>query len=281
MSRSSATHPTPGLFLALVIGATWLCWIPAVLLSGAGPTWAVTALYYLGGVMPPAVAMIVLYTRHSAERQRDYWRRLLDVTRIRGRWYAAVLLTVPVLTGLAALLDVILGGSGCAPEALLQFLPRPFALIPFALFTLVVGPLPEELAWRGYGLDRLQERLSPLASSLLLGAVWTIWHLPLFGIDGTYQQGLGLGTQAFWLYMLDKVPQSVLMTWIFDNSRRSTLSAVLFHTMVNFVGELVELRPRAEVLYIGLWYVAAGMVAGLWHAKGIRLTRQSSNHHGV
>jgi len=277
VSRSSFTRPTPGMFLALVIGATWLCWVPAALIGGTGPAWLANVLYYLGGVMPPAAAIIVLYTCHSPDRQRDFWRRLVDGKLIQGRWYVITLLTVPTLTSLAALLDIVLGGGGVAPEALLRFLTRPLAVVPFALLTLVVGPLPEELAWRGYGLDRLQERLSPLASSLILGAVWTLWHIPLFGIPGTYQQGLGLGTRAFWLYQLDKIPQSILLTWIYNNTRRSTLSAVLFHTTINLVGELFELEPRAEVFYIALWSIAAGLVAALWSARDVEATGPSSS----
>jgi membrane protease YdiL (CAAX protease family) len=36
------------------------------------------------------------------------------------------------------------------------------------LFILVVGPVSEEPGWRGYALDRLQERWSPLVASLVL-----------------------------------------------------------------------------------------------------------------
>jgi hypothetical protein len=111
--------------------------------------------------------------------------------------------------------------------------------------------------------------------------VWTIWHIPLFGIAGTYQQGLGVGTQAFWLYLLDKVPQSVLMTWIYNNTQRSTQSAVLFHTMVNLVGELFELEPRAEVFYIALWYIVAGLVAALWGARDVEAIGRSRSQRKV
>jgi hypothetical protein len=115
-------------------------------MGGSGPTWPANVFYYIGGVMPPAAAIVVLYMHHSPDTQRDFWRRLVDGRRIGGRWYAATLLTVPALTGLAALLDIVLGGGGGTPEALLRFLPRPLAVVPFALSTLVVGPLPEELA---------------------------------------------------------------------------------------------------------------------------------------
>ena len=52
----------------------------------------------------------------------------------------------------------------------------------------------EELGWRGYVLDRLQEKRSALVSSLILGVVWSLWHLPLFFVQGSYQAGLGVGT---------------------------------------------------------------------------------------
>ena len=263
-SERDVNRSNPWLFFGLALGLTWLLWIPAALLPLAEPAWPVLALHYLGGVMPMVAAILLLCTRHTSQERRDYWRRIIDFKRIGGKWYAAILLTVPALTALAALGDVVLGGMGAEFEAAARFVDRPLALVPFAIFMLLFGPLPEEVAWRGYALDGLQNRWNALISSLILGLVWTAWHLPLFFIQGSYQHGLGVGTQGFWLYMLDKVPQSILMTWIYNNTRRSTLSAVLFHFVVNFVGELFWLAPRAEVLYIASWWVAAVVVTAVW-----------------
>jgi membrane protease YdiL (CAAX protease family) len=137
-------------------------------------------------------------------------------------------------------------------------------LVPFALSTLVFGPLPEEIGWRGYALDRLRAKFNALMSSLILGAAWALWHLPLFFIRGTYQSNLEIGSLSFWLFMVGMVPQSVLMTWIYDHSRRSTLSAVLFHFMINAVGELVALSARAELFQCLLWMAAAAGVVASW-----------------
>jgi membrane protease YdiL (CAAX protease family) len=194
----------------------------------------------------------------------DFWRRAIDLKRIGIRWYAVVLLSVPVLTALGALVDKLLGGGGLKLEAAERFVQQPLMFLPFALFALVFGPLPEELAWRGYALDGLQAKRKALTSSLVLGAAWTVWHLPLFFIPGSYQHSLGLGTGQFWLYMMDKVPLSILMTWVYNNNRQSTLSAILFHFMVNLVGELFDLTLRAEAIYIALWIIAAIGVTVLW-----------------
>jgi membrane protease YdiL (CAAX protease family) len=147
------------------------------------------------------------------------------------------------------------------------------SILPFAIFTLFFGPLPEELGWRGYALDRLQEKYGALVSSLILGIVWTLWHMPLFFIKGSYQNSLGWGTVAFWWYMSDKTFESILMTWIYNHNQRSTLSAVLFHFMINFVGELFALTERADFYQIVVWAMAAILVVLIWGPK--TLARES------
>ena len=260
---------SPWTFFALAYGASWLFWIPAALWGQAEPAPLTLLLHYLGGLMPPLVAIALTVLGRNPEVQRDYWQRILDFKRVRVRWYVVILLIVPLLTGLGAVLDVLLGGSGGQLAA--RFVGQPLAVVPFALFTLLFGPLPEEIAWRGYGLDRLQVRWNALASSLIVGVAWTLWHLPLFFIAGSYQHGL-LGSLSFWLFMADKIPQSIVMAWVYNNNRRSTLTAVLVHFMVNFVGELLDLTQRAEFNVILLWVVVAIAVTVLWGPK--TLTRE-------
>jgi membrane protease YdiL (CAAX protease family) len=204
------------------------------------------------------------YVTQSRDGRREFWQRLIDIRRISPAWYAVTLFTAPTVTGLAALLDRLLGGVGAQPEALTRLVDRPWSIAWFVFFTLLFGPLPEEIGWRGYALNRLQARFGILRASLLLGAAWALWHLPLFLIGGTYQSSLGFGSLAFWLFMLGMVPQSVIMTWIYNHTRCSTLSAVLFHFSVNAVGELVALTERAEICQLLLWIAVAVAVVATW-----------------
>jgi len=256
---------TPSLFLLLVVALTWALWIPAGLLSATGADLAARLLHYAGGVMPFFATMALLYTRHAAADRRDFWLRVLQPRRIGRPWWLAVLCAAPLLTFAAAAVGGVLDTPG--------LVARSWTAIPYALFLLVFGPVPEELVWRGYALDGLQARRSALLSSIVLGAVWTVWHLPLFFIRGSYQHGLGLGTARFWLYMLDKIPQSILMTWIYNNTQRSTLSAILFHYSVNLTGELLDLTLRAEMVYMVLWITVAIVVAAVWGPE--RLSRRA------
>jgi membrane protease YdiL (CAAX protease family) len=211
-----------------------------------------------------------MYAVHGRDSQRDYWRRLIDLRRIGVGWYGVIFLMVPVLAGLAALGDVLLGGAGARLETAAGLSTRPWSVLPLVVFTLVFGPLPEELGWRGYALDGLQRQRSALTSSLILGTVWSLWHLPLFFIPGTYQQGLGVGSLSFWLFLIGPVAQSVLMTWIYNNTQRSTLSAVLFHFMINLTGQLFELTRDADLYQVLLQVAAAVAITAIWGGKAMR-----------
>jgi membrane protease YdiL (CAAX protease family) len=262
----------PWLFFALTYGWSWLFWVPGALSGLSADEPAIQVLIALGGISPVLFAVALTYITQDREGRRAYWERAIQFGRIKLRWYVVIFLTVPLLTALAALLDVLLGGSGGRLEAAKRFLSQPLAILPFVVFMLFFGPVPEELGWRGYALDLLQMKWSALESSLVLGVVWALWHLPLFFVDGTYQNSLGVGTLVFWIFMLEVVPKSILITWIFNNNRGSTLSAVLLHFMDNFAGELFELTARAELYQFVLWIAAAIVVIAVWGPK--TLTRK-------
>lgn len=265
--KTKSTLATPWIFFVATYAWTWLFWGMAILL-GANMETAMGLVLLLLGVMGPMVTGIgFTYLTRDKEGRRDYWKRIISFKRIPARWYLVIFLFVPVLNILAVLLDVLTGGSGATwGEAALNLVSNPLSIIPSILFASLI-PFIEELGWRGYVLDRLQEKRSALVSSLILGVVWSLWHLPLFFVQGSYQAGLGVGTLAFWLFIIGIVPISLVFTWIYNNTGRSTLAVILFHSMVNFTGELIALTERADTYSIVLWYVAAIGITAIWGVK--------------
>jgi membrane protease YdiL (CAAX protease family) len=158
-----------------------------------------------------------------------------------------------------------LAQHGATPHSL-NFVVAPLSIIPSILFATLI-PFIEELGWRGYSLDRLQAKWSALVSTLILGSVWSLWHLPLFFVEGTYQANLGVGTLEFWVFMIGVVALSFPFTWIYNNTRRSTLAVILFHAMINFTGEVIAITERADVIATTLWIVAAAGIVVLWGSK--------------
>jgi hypothetical protein len=54
---------------------------------------------------------------------------------------------------------------------------------------MIIGGGLEEIGWRGIGVPELFRRWSPIQETLTIGIIWMIWHVPLFLIPGTNQEG--------------------------------------------------------------------------------------------
>jgi len=264
---SPSLFSNPWLFFGVTFAWTWAFLGVAIWLKVSVETPLGFALFMLGILGPTVTGIGFTYLTKNRAGQRDYWLRVIDARRIGLKWWLILLLFVPALNGLAALIDLGLGGAGASwGETLVNALSNPLALFFSALFATLI-PFMEELGWRGYVLDRLQETRSALMSSLILGVVWSLWHLPGFFIEGTYQAGLGLGTVEFWLFMIGIVPLTFAFTWVYNNTRRSILAVILFHGMVNFTGELIAITERADTISILLWGVVAVAITIFWGAK--------------
>jgi len=109
--------------------------------------------------------------------------------------------------------------------------PFPFSpwygVLPALAIALFIGPI-EEFGWRGVALPLLQRRFAPLWASLILGAIWGLWHVPAFLLSGTPQSAWSFGP-----YFIAVVAISVILTPMFNAARGSILIAALFHFQMN------------------------------------------------
>ncbi len=181
---------------------------------------------------------------------------------------------------LAVLLDIALNGNAVLAQIgkrVSPFIAAPYTVAPFLLRVVIYGPIPEELGWRGYILDRLQARWNALVSSLILGAVWALWHLPLFYIIGMNPHyGQGAWSLWFWLFMVEVVSTAVIYTWIFNNTRRSTLGAILFHFVSNVTAEFTNATAGTNFSATLLLIIAAVIVVAFWGARTLTTRRRKA-----
>ena len=265
-------HKNAWKFFLITFGISWLFWGCIILMGLEISQMPAPLLFAAGGVAPALAALMMVYTSQGKNERADFWRRTYEIKRIGWPYLLTSLLTALLLTALAAAVDYLLGGSGMGIEA--RFLAGPFSFLSVAVFLFFFGPLPEELGWRGYALGALQQRLTPLKSSLLLGMAWALWHLPLFFVRGSFQQSLLTQPTPVILFPLNILSQTLLMTWVFNRTARSTLSAVLFHYAVNLTGEALVISARGEVILAGLW--AAIAVSLVFFGQFNRLPEQES-----
>ncbi|HSK59368.1 MAG TPA: CPBP family intramembrane glutamic endopeptidase [Actinomycetospora sp.] len=147
------------------------------------------------------------------------------------------------------------GGLG-GPSYLVSY------LVMFVMVTLLGGPLLEEIGWRGFALPRMERSLGPLGASLVLGVLWALWHLPEFLVPSWAASSGGGGVQGILLFTLTAVTFTVVITWVFNNTRASLLIAVLVHSSIDtFSGTLGALFPPAAVASAFPYMIGFGAVA--------------------
>ena len=129
---------------------------------------------------------------------------------------------------------IIQPGAGEFPRV------KPTLLIRYPLTFIAVlfggGPLGEEPGWRGFALPRMQFRYGPLWGTLLLGVLWTGWHLPDF-LTSAQGGGPVTGFSAFLtnfpIFFLLVMALAIIFTWIFNHTKGSIFIALLAHASVN------------------------------------------------
>jgi membrane protease YdiL (CAAX protease family) len=181
---------------------------------------------------PSIAALIVAFLA-------DGWKGVLDIFRRLGRWranwrwYVFILFSPAVLYFLAVGVHVLLGGT--APQFPLLRENQQLILMVFIFFLLPwqSSAFLEEIGFRGYALEKLQNNYGPLVGTLILGAFFGAWLLPEFFQPGSFQYSMG-GLRFYPWFILTEIGWSILMTWTYNHTNKSSLIAgYLFHTAFN------------------------------------------------
>jgi membrane protease YdiL (CAAX protease family) len=240
-------HPL-GSYLLLAFVIAWSFWVPLAWLlreGAAAPGSALAVALQTLGVTGPLIAAIVVT---GLTRGKTGVRRFLGGLRrwrVGPWWYAAACLVVPVLTviGLAAV-RAGLGVGPAVPEgsALATRVAEDGWIGVVLTFPLVLlwhcfgSPLLEEPGWRGFALPHMQRRLPAAWAALLVGAIWAVWHLPIYlALDENLALSLALITM-----------HGFFLGWLYINTR-SLLVAVLGHASINVADNSLSLSDQGVV----------------------------------
>jgi membrane protease YdiL (CAAX protease family) len=149
-------------------------------------------------------------------------------------------------------------------------------LLGFGIIVGLVAGFFEELGWTGFAIPKFQSRYSALATALMVGVVWGIWHfLPDFW--GRVASFGALYILNYVVFVIGVVAYRILIVWVYNNSKGSLLLALLMHA--SFSGSQAMFIPalsaadwvRVQVVFAAvLWLVVAVVVA----ATGKQLIRE-------
>ena len=173
----------------------------------------------------PAVSAVALtvYAKHAGLKEL---LARFKIWRVGSRWWLAVIAVYPGMLVAAGLIyNFFVVGSIVA-------LPVTAGTLIANIVFLSIATLGEEIGWRGVALPALQKKYSPFNSSLILGLLWSVWHLPFWLLIGTLAQ---FGTFYFIMNFLFIIPTTFFITWFFNNTNSSMLLPAVFHVAFNIV----------------------------------------------
>jgi len=178
------------------------------------------------------VSLFMTWLTLGKEAMKTLFKRFF-IWRVNWRWYLVATLLLPALRFAAIPVTAWLTGvpADYSHPMIRDVVPLDWPLvamiIPWILFEIFTNG--EEMGWRGYVLPRLQAKYSALTSTLILGLIWTAWHLPKF--FGTVYEG-----RSFFWYVVFTMSSAVLYTWLYNNTRGSLLLVTLLHASGNTAG---------------------------------------------
>ena len=145
-----------------------------------------------------------------------------------------------------------------------------FAWAGASMLVLDPGPIGEDPGWRGFALPRMLARFKPTTAAVLLGLIWTVWHLPAFFFSGMPQAQLPLPQ-----FIVAMVSVTVLMSWVSINTGGAVIPAILMHWAFN---RFSDLGPQGATFAAAAYFIAAVAVI---LATGGRLAPADPGREGV
>ena len=254
----SAPYPykyRPVLFFALAYLFTWIFWIPAIFVSdklGA-------PLMLIGLLAPAVVSTVFVLVSGSDLLKKDLKIKLIGLYKVKWRNVLLAVLQFAGIVVCSILLSLVFG------QSVEQFsFTEDFSFtgvgVAGAFLTVTAASIIEEVGWKGYCEDSIGAYMNWFWESMIFGALWSLWHLPLLFIQGTYQAGLMVNPLYVVNFFISGIPLGFIITWVYLVSDRSILACMIYHLFVNFMQEKIAMTPETKCVETVVVTVVAAVI---------------------
>jgi hypothetical protein len=252
----------PILFYCLATIIPWVFWFVAGFISHITPysdqyLRIASVVAFIGLLGPVGVSYWLI--RKNPELRADVFRRFFSFKSVKPIYIILACFLMPVSILLAQAISLLFGYSSS------QFVITGHFTFTSGIFPvwlmLIIAPILEELGWHSYGTDCLRNKMNLFKTSLLFGAFWGIWHIPLTTIRDYYQSNL---VETSWIYgvnfMVSIIPFVLLMNWLYYKTGRNIVITIVFHITAGFFNEIFATHPDSKIIQTSLLLVLAMML---------------------
>lgn len=246
-------------FFVFTYAWSWASWSTAAAM-GFAITEPPGLLLYLLGVLGPLVGAVWVARCGGRAYRRALLRRIWDPRSISARWWLA-LLVVGGGPAVAAVVGISLTGQQAMAPGLSA------GVVVAMVGPALVAGLAEEPGWRGAVSDAWQARTRPVWAAAGIGVLWSVWHLPLSFVEGSYYHNLEVGSVRVGLTHLMLVQLGILLVWLVNGAGGAILLAVLAHAGFNVAIGLVAGSPTRDVVVLLVLTAAAVTVTVMTNGR--------------
>lgn len=248
---ASRRHPITA-YLLVTYAASWSYWL---WMGVAG--WISTpggSETHFPGLLGPAIGAVVVSWLIRGRAGLAELAASIVRWRLPLRWYGVAALPFGFFLAGAAI-ETATGGAAPTLDRLALFSGLPALGLPLVMvLALLINCFGEEIGWRGFATPTLLERHGFIVTSLLVGAMWALWHIPSIPVIHNYRE-MGWAIVPMFLFGLGS--GAFVFTWLWIRTQ-SVLIAALFHLALN-LGSATDaargLAGAAATTGIMLWAV--------------------------
>lgn len=240
-----------GRYLFYTFTLSWVFWGGLIIFTQLDLIKFGTALSYIflipGGVAP-SITAIWLKKKYSSKGDFNSFIRSIKNYKHPLAWY----LSIVGLAFLVCFLPSLWGGAA---------MENPLYLALILLPGMIIGGGLEEIGWRGYLQPALQKKWPSFTSTLIVGSIWTLWHLPLWFIVGSNQMSMN-----FLWFTVTVLALSFLLTVIYLTTK-SIFLCIIFHALINSFWEVYIPDTNVLSAFFTLLFALVIFTAFVFHRK--------------
>lgn len=172
------------------------------------------------------------------EGKEGYTRMLHSIVnwKVGAKWMFIAIAFEPIIFFSITLLHSFLY-TGSLPITGTTIFIASSSLIGSFLIGLFRWGLAEEIGWRGWMFPKLQQKMSPFKASLVMAIVITMWHINPYYFSEAFSNQEGTYLLGKFPPVIERliisVPITLVVTYIFMNTKGSLLLMMIFHSSSN------------------------------------------------
>lgn len=247
----------PFRFFVVTFAWSWLLWLPFAIDGLVNSEMVLYPTMFLGAFGPVFGACYSVWSIQGKSAVVEFIKSFATVN-IGIKLLVKIFIILGVVNVVAWFIPELFGY-----ERMEMLLPSIYVFPAVWIFMIFLGGGQEEIGWRGYILPFLESRFGLWKGNILLGIVWSIWHLPLWFIPQANQKHM-----PFLAFVIGHIGLSFIFSWVMKASKGKAFSALIAHGTSNAlisifptfgqVADEFQLRfwlHETMVLIVGIFFI--------------------------